>query len=44
MENDPDPARRSEDLEDAEELAEFRAAKDEDDGSRVSLAEIQAEI
>jgi prevent-host-death family protein len=34
---------RLEELEDAVDLAEFRAAKAEDDGQRVSLAELQAE-
>lgn len=31
-------------LEDAVELSEYRAAKAEDDGHRVSLAELQAEL
>ncbi|WP_426990722.1 type II toxin-antitoxin system prevent-host-death family antitoxin [Pseudarthrobacter sp. Y6] len=35
---------RLEELEDAADLAEFRAAKAEDDGRRVSLAELQAEL
>jgi prevent-host-death family protein len=35
---------RLEELEDAVDLAEFRAAKAEDDGRRVSLAELQAEL
>jgi PHD/YefM family antitoxin component YafN of YafNO toxin-antitoxin module len=35
---------RLEELEDAADFAEFRAAEAEDDGQRVSLAELQAEL
>lgn len=35
---------RFEELEDAVDLAEYRAAKAEDDGGRVGLAELQAEL